>query len=93
MMIDSLDPQFQMFDATPLEEQLRTVPFDGESWAVVLQSRECADRLVRGRFLFRSKGKELKTADLFVEPSYAEVFERAGRFEEHLLRDLIRSLV
>jgi hypothetical protein len=87
-----VDPQFQMFDESPLEEEVRSVPFDGENWAVVLQTRECADRLFRGRFLFRSKGRELRTADLFIEATYEEILERARNFEEHLLRDLVRSL-
>lgn len=91
-MVDPVDPQFQMFDEAPREEEIRAVPYEGETWAVVLFSRECADRLFRGRFIFRSKGRELRTADLFVEPSYDEVYERAANFEEHLLRDLIRSL-
>ncbi len=93
MMVDPVDPQFQMFDETPREEELRTIPFEGEEWAVVLQSWECADRLVRGRFVFRSKDRELRTADLFVEPSYEDVHHRASHFEEHLIRDLIRSLI
>ena len=88
-----VDPQFQMFDESPLEEEIRSIPFDGENWAVVLQTRECADRLFRGRFLFRSKGRELRTADLFIEATYEEILERARDFEEHLLRDLVRSLV
>lgn len=92
-MGDRVDPQFQMFDEAPREEEIRSLPFDGENWAVVLQARECADRLFRGRFVFRSKGRELKTADLFVEPSYDEVYRRASNFEEHLLRDLVRSLI
>ncbi len=92
-MNDPIDPQIQMFDEAARAEALRTIPFDGETWAVVLQSRECADRLFRGRFLFRSQGRELKTADLFVEPSLDEVHRRASHFEEHLLRDLIRSLI
>lgn len=91
-MVDPVNPQFQMFDETPLEEEIGSVPFGGDNWAVILQSRECGDRLYRGRFLFRSLGKELKTADLFVEPTYDEVYERASNFEEHLLKDLIRSL-
>lgn len=90
---DNVDPQFQMFDESPLEEEIGSIPFDGASWAVVLQTRECADRLFRGRFLFRSKGRELRTADLFIEASYEAVIERARDFGEHLLRDLIRSLV
>lgn len=88
-----VDPQFQMFDETPREAELGSVPHDGENWTVVLQTRECADRLFRGRFLFRSQGKELKTADLFIEASYDEVYERASNFEEHLIRDLVRSLL
>jgi hypothetical protein len=87
-----VDPQFQMFDESPLEEEIRSIPFDGENWAVVLQTRECADRLFRGRFLFRSKGRELRTTDLFIEATYEEILERARNFEEHLLRDLVRSL-
>lgn len=87
-----VDPQYQMFDETPREEEVREIAAEGERWAVVIQARECADRLFRGRFLFRSEGRELQTADLFVEPSYDAVFERAAEFEEHLLRDLIRSL-
>jgi hypothetical protein len=90
---DNVDPQFQMFDESPLEEEIRSIPFDGENWTVVLQTRECADRLFRGRFLFRSKGRELRTTDLFIEASYEGVVERARDFGEHLLRDLVRSLV
>ena len=90
---DNIDPQFQMFDESPLEDEIRSIPFDGENWAVVLQTRECADRLFRGRLLFRSKGRELRTADLFIEASYEGVVERARDFGEHLLRDLVRSLV
>ena len=88
----SVDPQFAFFDEKPRETEIGSVPHDGENWAVVLQTRECADRLFRGRFLFRSKGVEMKTADLFIEATYEEVYERAANFEEHLLRDLIRSL-
>ena len=90
---ESIDPQFQMFDESPREEEVGSVPFDGENWAVVLQTRECADRLFRGKFLFRSKGRELRTADLFIEASYDGVVGRAMDFGEHLLRDLVRSLV
>jgi hypothetical protein len=90
---EGVDPQFQMFDEKPMEAELGSVPYDGENWGVVLQTRECADRLFRGRFLFRSKGKELRTADLFIEATHDEVYERAVNFEEHLLRDLIRSLL
>lgn len=81
-----------MFDESPREEELSSLPFDGENWAVILQTRECADRLFRGRFLFRSKGRELRTTDLFIEASYDGVAERARDFGEHLLRDLVRSL-
>lgn len=88
-----LDPQFQMFDETPNETDLGTVGYEGESWAVVLQTRECADRLFRGRLLFRHQGRELKTADLFVEAAHDAVVERAEHFEEHLVRDLLRSLL
>lgn len=88
-----VDPQFQMFDEAPEEEQIRSVPFGGDSWAVVLQARECGDRLFRGRFLFRSMGRELRTTDLFVEAHYDAVVERATNFEEYLIQDLIRSLV
>ncbi len=87
-----VDPQFQMFDETPREDELHSVAYDDEIWTVVLQTRECADRLFRGRFLFRSQGRELRTADLFIEPTSDEVVERAANFEEHLLHDLIRSL-
>ena len=87
-----VDPQFQMFDETPREEELRELAAEGERWSVVIQARECADRLFRGRFLFRSEGRQLQTTDLFVEPTYDAVFERARDFKEHLLRDLIRSL-
>ena len=89
----AIDPQFQMFDESPSENDLGSLPHDGENWAVVLKTRECADRLFRGRFLFRSKGREMRTADLFIEATSEEVLERAANFEEHLLRDLIRSLV
>ncbi len=89
----SVHPQFQMFDEAPEEEKIRSVSFEGENWAVVLQARECGDRLFRGRFLFRSMGRELRTTDLFVEPQYDAVVDRATNFEEYLLRDLIRSLV
>jgi hypothetical protein len=88
-----LDPQFQMFDESPMENEIRVLTHESEDWAVVLQTRECADRLFRGRFLFRSQGREVRTADLFIEASYNEVLERAANFEEHLLRDLIRSLL
>ncbi len=88
-----LDPQFQMFDESPMENEIRVLTHESEDWAVVLQTRECADRLFRGRFFFRSQGREVRTADLFIEASYDEVLERAANFEEHLLRDLIRSLL
>ena len=88
-----LDPQFQMFDESPMENEIRVLTHESEDWAVVLQTRECADRLFRGRFLFRSQGREVRTADLFIEASYNEVLERAANFEEHLLGDLIRSLL
>jgi hypothetical protein len=88
-----VDPQFQMFDESPREEEVRSIAFQGEQWSVVLQTRECADRLFRGRYLFRSQGRELRTADLFVEATYDEVLERAQNFEEHLIRDLVRSLL
>ncbi|UCC48325.1 MAG: hypothetical protein JSV41_12805 [Gemmatimonadota bacterium] len=88
-----VDPQFQMFDESPSEHEIGWVTHDAENWAVVLETRECADRLFRGRFLFRSQGRELRTADLFIEATYADVLERAENFEEHLLHDLIRSLV
>ena len=87
-----VNSQFQMFDEKPMETEVGSIPYDGENWGVVLQTRECADRLFRGRFLFRSKGKELRPADLFIEATHDEVYERAVNFEEHLLRDLIRSL-
>ncbi len=88
-----VDPQFQMFDESPREHEIGWVTHDAENWAVVLETRECADRLFRGRFLFRSQGRELRTADLFIEATYADVLERAENFEEHLLHDLIRSLI
>ena len=91
--VGGVDPQFQMFDETPREVDVGSVPYDGENWSVVLQTRECADRLFRGKFLFRSKGVELRTADLFIEATFDEIYERATNFEEHLLRDLIRSLI
>ncbi len=87
-----IDPQFQMFDESPMEDDVGSIAHEGERWAVVLQTRECADRLFRGRILFRSQGREMRSADLFIEASYDEVVERARNFEEHLLRDLIRSL-
>lgn len=87
-----MDPQFQMFDESPSEHELGWVAHEGETWTIVLQTRECADRLFRGRFLFRSQGRELRTTDLFIEASRVEVLERAKRFEEHLLKDLVRSL-
>jgi hypothetical protein len=88
-----VDPQFQMFDETPAENEIGWVPYEGENWAVVVQTRECADRLFRGRFLFRSKGRELRTADLFIEATQDDVVERATNFEQHLLLDLVRSLL
>jgi hypothetical protein len=88
-----VDPQFQMFDESPKEDEVGLLDYEHENWTVVLQTRECADRLFRGRFLFRSQGREIKTADLFIEPSYEEILERAENFEEHLLRDLVRSLL
>jgi hypothetical protein len=90
---DGFDPQFQMFDETPQESELGAVALEGENWIVVLQARECADRLYRGKLLFRSKGRELRTADLFIEATFDDVLERALKFEEHLVRDLIRSLL
>lgn len=87
-----VDPQFQMFDESPEEEEIGEVAAEGERWTVVLEARECQDRLFRGRFLFRSQGRELQTTDLFVETDFTDVVERAHRFERHLLRDLIRSL-
>ncbi len=87
-----IDPQFQMFDESPREDDVGSIAHQGERWAVVLQTRECADRLFRGRILFRSQGRELRSADLFIEGSYEEVLERAQNFERHLLSDLIRSL-
>jgi hypothetical protein len=88
-----IDPQFQMFDESPREEEIGSLGHDGENWTVVLQARECADRLYRGRLLFRSQGREFRTADLFVEATYDEVLARAANFEPHLLRDLLRSLL
>lgn len=88
-----LDPQFQMFDESPSEHELGWVAHEGQTWTVVLQTRECADRLFRGKFLFRCQGQELRTTDLFIEASRDEVVERATRFEEHLLKDLVRSLL
>jgi hypothetical protein len=90
---DSVDPQFQMFDESPEENEIGSVPYEGENWTVVLQTRECADRLFRGRFLFRSQGRECRTADLFIEATYDDVLERATNFESHLLGDLLRSLL
>lgn len=90
---ERVDPQFQMFDESPAEHELGSVSYSGDSWAVILQTRECADRLFRGRFLFRSKGRELRTTDLFIEASDDQVLERATNLEEHLVRDLIRSLL
>lgn len=89
----SIDPQFQMFDESPSEHEIGWVAHEGETWTVTLQARECADRLFRGRFLFRSQGRELRTTDLFIEPSRDEVVERAEHFEEHLLESLVRSLL
>jgi hypothetical protein len=88
-----VDPQFQMFDESPREEEIGLISYEHENWSVLLQTRECADRLFRGRFLFRSQGRELRTTDLFIETTYNEVLERAANFEEHLIRDLIRSLL
>lgn len=88
-----VEPQYQMFDESPREADIRSIEHQGDDWAVVLQARECGDRLFRGKFVFRSQGRELRTADLFVEPTYEEVRERATQFEEHLLHDLIRSLL
>ncbi len=90
---DRVDPQFQMFDESPNENEIGSVPHEGENWTVVLQTRECADRLFRGRFLFRSQGRECRTTDLFIEATYEEVLERATNFEKHLLADLLRSLL
>lgn len=90
---EGVDPQFQMFDASPDESEIGSVPHEGENWTVVLQTRECADRLFRGRFLFRSQGREYRTTDLFIEPTFEEVLERATNFEKHLLGDLLRSLL
>jgi hypothetical protein len=87
-----VDPQFQMFDESPSELEIGWITHEAENWAVVLQTRECADRLFRGRFIFRSQGRELRTADLFIEATQEDVVERAEDFEEHLLHDLIRSL-
>jgi hypothetical protein len=75
---DGVDPQFQMFDESPNENEIASVPYD---------------RLFRGRFLFRSQGRECRTTDLFIEATYEEVLERATNFEEHLLADLLRSLL
>lgn len=88
-----VDPQFQMFDESPMEDEIGDIAHGGEVWSVVLQTRECADRLFRGRLLFRSQGRELRTTDLFIEVSYDDVLDRAANFEEHLVRDLIRSLI
>ncbi len=90
---NGVDPQFQMFDESPSENEIGSIPHEGEVWSVVLQTRECADRLFRGRFLFRSQGRECRTTDLFIEATYEEVLERASGFEEHLVRDLLRSLL
>ena len=89
---NGVDPQFQMFDESPDENEIGSVAFGGEVWTVVLQSRECADRLFRGRFLFRSQGREVRTTDLFIEPTHEEIVDRAVNFEQHLLEDLLRSL-
>ncbi len=88
-----IDPQFQMFDESPHEEEIASLAYDGEDWTVVLQTRECADRLYRGRLLFRSQGREHRTADLFVDASYDAVRSRATNLEPRLLRDLLHSLI
>jgi len=90
---NGVDPQFQMFDESPSENEIGSVPYEGENWTVVLQTRECADRLFRGRLLFRSQGREYRTTDLFIEATQEDVLERAANFEEHLLGDLLRSLL
>jgi hypothetical protein len=88
-----VDPQFQMFDESPHEEEITSLAYDGDDWTVVLQTRECADRLFRGRLLFRSQGREYRTADLFVDASYEAVRARATNMEPRLLRDLLHSLL
>lgn len=93
--------QLGMWDETPRECALGSVTSGGLTWSVFLEVRECADRFARGRLIFRRQGQEgqegqerqeRRTADIFVARSVDEVMERAQKFEQHLLRQLVESL-
>lgn len=86
------DDQLRMWDETPRESALGSVTAHGLTWSVFLEVRECADRFVRGRLVFRNEGRERRTADIFVAHTVDEVMERAKNFEEHLLRQLVEAL-
>jgi hypothetical protein len=84
--------QLRMWDETPTEVALGQVTSHGLTWNVALEVRECADRFYRGRLVFRNEGRQLRTADIFVAQTADEVVDRAKRFEEHLIRQLVESL-
>lgn len=69
---------------------------DGERWSVFLATYAGGDGRWRGYFTFRTGaaellGEEIRTADLFVEPSEAEVDARARGLGRPLLKSLLES--
>lgn len=84
--------QLGMWDEAPREVALGSVTAQGVSWSVFLEVRACADRFARGRLIFRNEGQERRTADIFVARMVDDVIERAQKFEQHLLRQLVESL-
>lgn len=68
----------------------------GERWSVFLATYVGEDESWRGFFTFRTaaeglEGQEIRTADLFVEPSEAEVDARARGLGRPLLLSLLES--
>lgn len=69
---------------------------DGQRWSVFLATYAGEDGRWRGYFTFRTGaeelvGQEIRTADLFVEPSEAEVDARARGLGRPLLGSLLES--
>jgi hypothetical protein len=74
----------------------RFVERGGVQWSVFLATYACAGGQWRGYFTFRTgapglEGVELRTADVFVEPSEAEVDARARGLGRPLLLSLLES--
>jgi hypothetical protein len=68
----------------------------GARWSVFLATYSCVDGEWRGYFTFRTgasglEGVEVRTADVFVEPSEAEVDARARSLGRPLLLSLLES--